>query len=194
MSDKDEKLIKRYSNKITNKLTREAIYTALVILIKQKPFESITVTDIVKKAGVSRTAYYNNYNTKKDILNDLVDSLIFEINTELAPYTDLNTGKAKEPEIFIRTMFEVLYKQKDIYKILYEANFNHVILDRLTESMQSQILDRSDENMYQIAFNAGALYNVFSRWITNTENNNIDEMTKISLKMYYKPMSEKLED
>jgi AcrR family transcriptional regulator len=65
MSDKDEKLIKRYSNKITNKLTREAIYTALVILIKQKPFDSITVTDIVKKAGVSRTAYYNNYNTKK---------------------------------------------------------------------------------------------------------------------------------
>lgn len=194
MSDKDEKLIKRYSNKITNKLTREAIYTALVILIKQKPFDSITVTDIVKKAGVSRTAYYNNYNTKKDILNDLVDSLIFEINMELAPYTDLNTGKAKEPEAFIRTMFKVLYKQKDIYKILCEANFNHVILDRLTESMQSQILDKSDENMYQIAFNAGALYNVFSRWITNTENNNIDEMTKISLKMYYKPMSGKLED
>jgi len=160
MSDKDEKLIKRYSNKITNKLTREAIYTALVILIKQKPFDSITVTDIVKKAGVSRTAYYNNYNTKKDILNDLVDSLIFEINTELAPYTDLNTGKAKEPENFIRTMFKVLYKQKDIYKILYEANFNHVILDRLTESMQSQILDKSNENMYQIAFNAGALLEV----------------------------------
>lgn len=43
------------SNKETNRLTREAICTALVFLIQEQSFSKITITDIVKRAGVSRT-------------------------------------------------------------------------------------------------------------------------------------------
>ncbi|WP_234538269.1 TetR/AcrR family transcriptional regulator [Paenibacillus pseudetheri] len=64
-----------HSNKETNRLTREAICTALVFLIQEQPFNKITITDIVKRAGVSRTAYYNNYSSKQEILVDLVDRL-----------------------------------------------------------------------------------------------------------------------
>ena len=44
------------------------IYEALVELMKQKPYHEITITDITKKAGVSRMAYYRNYKDKDDIL------------------------------------------------------------------------------------------------------------------------------
>jgi AcrR family transcriptional regulator len=181
---------KRYSNKETNRLTREALCTALVLLMKEQSFDKISITDIVRRAGVSRTAYYSNYSSKQEILYDLVDSLIFEINQKLLPYTDERTGKAKHPRKFIKVMFEVFYQQQDIYKTLFHAHFNHIILDRLNDSMLSHLEEKSDENTYRIYFNAGALYNVFSRWIQSEMTKTIDEMTEICLKIYHTPMSQ----
>jgi AcrR family transcriptional regulator len=178
------------SNKETNRLTREAICTALVFLIQEQPFDKITITDIVKRAGVSRTAYYNNYSSKQEILVDLVDSLIFEINQKLLPYTNELTGKAKEPQKFIKVLFEVIFQQRNIYKALQSAKFDHVILDCLNEMMLSTAHDKSDENVYRIYFKAGALYNVLLKWIQSDFAKSIDEMTKICLEVYHTPMSQ----
>ena len=41
-----------------NTMTKECIFTALLILMEKKPYEEITITDIAKKAGVSRMSYY----------------------------------------------------------------------------------------------------------------------------------------
>lgn len=182
---------KHYSNKETNRLTREALCTALVLLIRERPFTKITITDLVQRAGVSRTAYYSNYSSKEEILIDLVDSLIFEINQCLLPYTDENTGKAKEPETFIHKLFQLLLKRRDIYQTLIDANFSYIILDRLNDSMISSLLDQSDETMYQIYFNAGALYNVFTKWIQSGCSKTVKEMTQICLTIYNTPMSQK---
>ncbi len=46
------------------------IYQALVALMDKKPYDQITITDITKKAGVSRMAFYRNYQSKDDILMD----------------------------------------------------------------------------------------------------------------------------
>ncbi len=180
---------KRHSNKETNRLTREAICTALVLLMKNQTFDKISITDLVKRAGVSRTAYYSNYSSKQEILYDLVDSLILEINEKLLPYTDESNGKAKYPREFIKVMLNVFYQRKNIYKTLYEAHFNHIILDRLNQSMLSRLQDKSNENIYRIYFNAGALYNVFSKWIQSEMTETIDEMTDICLTIYHTPMS-----
>ena len=181
---------KHYSNKETNRLTREAICTALVLILKEQPFDKITITDIVKRAGVSRTAYYSNYSSKQDILIDLVNALIFEINQKLLPYTDERTGKAKEPEKFIKVLFEIIFQRRDIYLTLFDAKFNYIILERLTDSMLLPILDKTDENIYRIYFNAGALYNVFTKWVQSDFSKTIDDMTAICLKIYHMPMSQ----
>jgi AcrR family transcriptional regulator len=180
---------KRHSNKETNRLTRESICTALVLIMNNQTFDKISITDLVKRAGVSRTAYYSNYSSKQEILYDLVDSLILEINEKLLPYTDESNGKAKNPREFIKVMLNVFYQRKDIYKTLYEAHFNHIILDRLNQSMLSRLQDKSNENIYRIYFNAGALYNVFSKWIQSEMTETIDEMTDICLTIYHTPMS-----
>lgn len=86
MSNKNElqkRDILRMSNEESNKLTRECLQTALIYLMNDKPFEKITITELVKRSGVSRTAFYRNYQTKEDILDevagDIVDSLINSI-------------------------------------------------------------------------------------------------------------------
>lgn len=54
----------------THKLAVDCIYEALVKLMETKPYKEITITDITKKAGFSRMAYYRNYQDKDDILID----------------------------------------------------------------------------------------------------------------------------
>ncbi len=46
------------------------MYQALVELMDKTPYDQITVTDITKKAGVSRMTFYRSYRSKDDILLD----------------------------------------------------------------------------------------------------------------------------
>ena len=50
-------------NKEINYSIKEAIQEALVELMKNNDYTSITITALCKKAGVSRMAFYNNYKT-----------------------------------------------------------------------------------------------------------------------------------
>lgn len=49
-------------------LAIDCIYEALLQLMEKKAYKDITITDITKKAGVSRMAYYRNYADKDEIL------------------------------------------------------------------------------------------------------------------------------
>ena len=81
----NEELLK-LSNDESKRITKESIITAVIILCAEKPFEKITVTEIVKKAGVSRTAFYRNYASKEDVLKELGTEVIGKLN-------DFFTGK-----------------------------------------------------------------------------------------------------
>ncbi|MBF0777400.1 TetR/AcrR family transcriptional regulator [Streptococcus cuniculi] len=56
------------SNKESNQLTRESIETALLFLLEKKDMRQISISELVKKAGVSRNAFYRNYKSKEEIL------------------------------------------------------------------------------------------------------------------------------
>ncbi|MCD8363614.1 MAG: TetR/AcrR family transcriptional regulator [Lachnospiraceae bacterium] len=64
-------------------MTRECIFTALLLLMERMPYEKITITDIAKKAGVSRMSYYRLYKSKDDILiqyfNDAFEDCLKQI-------------------------------------------------------------------------------------------------------------------
>ena len=59
-----------------NQIVRECIATALLQLMREKPFEAITVTELARRAGVSRTTYYRNFTSKEDILRASVDQIM----------------------------------------------------------------------------------------------------------------------
>ena len=56
-------------------MTKECLYTALLLLMEKKPYEDITITEIAKKAGVSRMSYYRLYKSKDDILEQYADEV-----------------------------------------------------------------------------------------------------------------------
>lgn len=62
--------ILRHSNEEANQITRECLFEALLILMNKKPFDKITVSELVKRAGVSRTTFYRNYSSIEQIITE----------------------------------------------------------------------------------------------------------------------------
>ena len=82
----------RKSNKESNLLTREAIETALLQLLEKKELTKISISELVKRAGVSRAAFYRNYDSKEEILESVFKRSVHNIMEQLSHYdvkTDL---------------------------------------------------------------------------------------------------------
>jgi AcrR family transcriptional regulator len=48
---------------------------ALVVIMKDKPFEKITVYEICKTAGINRSTFYKHYGSQSDVLADIENDL-----------------------------------------------------------------------------------------------------------------------
>jgi AcrR family transcriptional regulator len=59
--------------------TRQALYQALAGLLKEKEFERITVSDIIREAHVTRKTFYNHYQDKIELVQEYQAMLSREI-------------------------------------------------------------------------------------------------------------------
>lgn len=51
--------------------SREALQSALLVLIERKPLEQISIREITKEAHVSYPVFFRRYNSKQELLDDI---------------------------------------------------------------------------------------------------------------------------
>jgi AcrR family transcriptional regulator len=56
--------------------TRNRLRNALITLIREKDFDSITITDISERADVNRATFYVHYQDKEQVLEEIVDTYL----------------------------------------------------------------------------------------------------------------------
>jgi len=76
------------------KKTREAIFTAFSELLSRKSYEHITVGEIVDRANVGRTTFYDHFETKDFLLRELCKELFCHI------FDSTGEGKSEHRHIF----------------------------------------------------------------------------------------------
>ena len=76
--DKNQLSVLRENNRRSHERVRFYIQEALLLLMEEKDYDKIKITDIIKRAGVSRSAFYRSYYWKKDILVDMCTRLALE--------------------------------------------------------------------------------------------------------------------
>ena len=55
---------------------RTKMKQAMVKLLEKKHYLQITVTDVVKEAGIARASFYRLYNSIDDIIDDIKQALM----------------------------------------------------------------------------------------------------------------------
>ena len=111
----EKKEILRLSNMESNKITRECLQLALMKLMKEKDLDKISITEITKCAGVSRTAFYRNYDSKQAIVEDATQSIFSKLRESLLRYN--NNWKA-----WYILFFNTVKENKESFKIALEAH------------------------------------------------------------------------
>lgn len=158
------------------KIKREAlvdvyITEALLLLLKKKEYKDISITEICKKAGVTRMSFYRNFESKDDILlkkvrtvtdNFLKESAISYKNDTVSSY-------------FIK-LFTHMKQQIELCNALHKAGLIHIIKDEFDRVFLNTYRQEYDE--YKSVFIAGGIYNVFLFWFTNGCRDNPENLAK----------------
>lgn len=91
--------------------TKNSFRTALLDLLQEEPFSKLTVTDLCRKAGMSRYSFYAHYDDKHDLLEDTaqhMDDRLVEafraLQRENNPSDDARQGYRNLLDALLRVM------------------------------------------------------------------------------------------
>ena len=153
----------------------ECIETALLALMKEKPYGEISYSELAKRAGVSRNAIYRNYRTQDDILEKF-----FQKKTEAF----LKTVSATEAYAdYLLKLFEHLYAMRDESRLLLNAGKEN-ILYRAFLYMRNRYhgVDDAIRDYYDF-YRIGGIYSVYIHWLERGCKETPQELCGVVLKV-----------
>ena len=159
----------------TSKMMKSYLVDALLILMSEKDFQSITIDELVKKAGVNRSTYYRHFTGKEDIIFYFLDSVISEYLEKIRlQKTDLKT--------YLLNMFRHYLNYRKQMLVIYHAGLSMVLLKVLEKYFHSQIdTDKPLVEQYKISFYIGGIFNHFLMWFSRGMQESPEEMTEYAL-------------
>ena len=164
--------------------SREWIFKALIILMKEKAFKDVSISDITAKAGVARLTFYRNYNSKEDIIiregkkiyGKLIEDLSKDVNEDKFIYNS------------IKMMISVFDDYAYLFKLLLRDNLDYLIIQSFEfeiSNILKNILGIDNISKYKVKFYEGALFAIAIEWIKNSREESVEEMTDIIYELIY---------
>ena len=150
----------------------QLLYEGLTRLMREKPFNTITVTDLVVSAQVGRTTFYRNFDEIEDILRMRCDQTFDELISYVMGYLQQNPN---ETEVAIlKPTLRYFYLHSEIVELLMQAKRIDIIQDSFRARLQSfkeQVVVHhgiaAEYVDYAIAIRIGVLTNILIQWIEN---------------------------
>ena len=118
--------------------TKKNLYEALLLLLKEYPFEDIKVSDICKKSLTNRSTFYDHFNDKYELL----DSFIKDFENELAEKLNENEEYQSVKEYYLKAialLFDHISENIDIYHSIIKNNNNSVAYDMVMQALFKDI-------------------------------------------------------
>ena len=94
------------------KRTKAAVYAAFEELLSIKKYENITVQDIIDKADIGRSTFYAHFETKDDLLKELLTELFSHV-LEDHPIAEVSHDFSSEDNNLKNDLTHILYHLKD---------------------------------------------------------------------------------
>ena len=163
---------------------RDTIYTALMQLMKKKPYEKITIKEITERAGVSRMAFYRNYLSKDHVLTHHLDQIFADYLKEILGSGDHQISAIQE------RFFPYFRQHSDFLQTVVNADQEHLIYDKMkdystvlskavsTKALKIKAIDY-DISKYEIAFASAGLASMLIEWARGGLEESDEEMAAI---------------
>ena len=152
--------------------SRRLIREAFLDLLREKPYEKITVTDIVRRADINRSTFYAHY---QDIW-----ALVEECQREIVDHTLAVTRQLqyssifRDPMTFLQAISGPLEQNKELYRLLSRTNHAPQQMAAIRQDFVQYVLAspelpealrRSPEFRIRVEFFMGGVFDTYQRWI-----------------------------
>ena len=175
------KSVLNLSNQESKQLTRECIRTALLQLLKDESFENITITSIIKRAGVSRAGFYRNYSSKEDIIEEFAQITYKELTT-LITYKTLETN----PYQWYLNLFSAIKKDAQTFHLLILAKVPHQYVTKVGSLLEPLLTFDSPFERYQAIARSTVLKEIVINWFKHGMQESPEEMAEFFINSFYK--------
>src|SRR5664279_2120487 len=169
--------------------TRDALGDALLALIQEKPFDAITVQEVLDRAGIGRSTFYAHYQDKDDLFLSDLEEFFEMMSTLLLRRAEDSDRVAPVRELFahvaeMRQLHSALVasgKMRD-FQEMGEEYFARSIEQRLA-ALSSSGPDSPAQRAAMARAFAGALFSLLSWWLHHGATPSPEEMDRLFHRM-----------
>ena len=153
--------------------TKMFLKEALLQLMKEKPIDKISVTELCRRAEINRNTFYAHYDTPKSVLKEMEDELLTEI-ISLFPGTVGESNRMRT-----NTICNLVYEKRELCRVLMSDNAGSLFLEKVLASFQSRVLNEwensgihADPKSYELMFEYLGIgsASVIRKWIVSDLN------------------------
>ncbi len=147
--------------------SQREITEALINLMKEIPYEEISVKQILLESKLAKKTFYRNFESKDDVLLSLIRKNLKEY------FSLVDAGNAD----VLTTIFDFAARNKELLMIMDRNDMLHLVLRCMNENIDFHKsgtpsegnpfvnLFKGLESEYLIALNIGAVWNVIALWV-----------------------------
>ncbi len=160
--------------------TRQGIKEAFLSLIKNKPIEKITISELSAMADIGRGTFYTHYQDIYDLKNsieqELIENLLHIFDETYPKDQDVNF------KVFTKKLVTYVFENKEAFKIVFnqESSIDSTLklkeyfIDRI---LISENLDTNDvNNRIEVNFSVTGTLGVLYEWINDEIEIGSDEL------------------
>ncbi len=165
----------------SSKKTKLAIRNAFIELIdEKKEMDKITVTELVKKANITRSTFYTHYSDIYEIAKELEDEIVnlfINDNDEITSAADCNK--------YIDSAIIFIKEHEDSLKKLISGTDSNYFFEKLKKkisiTLENVVSDDIKKNEYyklDIDFLVDGLFNLIIRYFKSPNYYSLDEINE----------------
>lgn len=164
----------------------DAIIDAFFLLIKEKDYGKITVSDVIKKAGIVRSTFYNHYENIPALVSAAEDKTISDI------FSMMESFRPKNDKDMCRSYFLAIcnYTQKNPFlSNLLESASGDGFFEKAMTMFHEYVTNASDHSAasnvsreqysYLIAGTIGSTIGILHKWIAEDFDTPAEKIAEI---------------
>ncbi len=162
---------------------------ALLALLREKPYQKISVTEIARRAGLARPTFYAHFETKDDLLMSYVDDVFEQLFSDWSgrPRQTVASNAAADIQVSIR-LFKTWQNNAEVLRLVRTADVDNLILVRLkvyyhkiyNDIIAPEILQRNPALAgYFTDFVAGTTFMLLTRWMDEKMRHSPEAMGRL---------------
>ena len=144
---------------------KREIMKGFMQLMTEKSYMDITVTDIVKKAGIARASFYRNFNSIYEVIETLADEVVDDLAEDVFPVL-AGADERKYRELLFNYFYRFKNQQKNMEPLRFEnLSVLFTELNKKTELKASEFSAETIRDKYCIAAKIGLINSITKKWM-----------------------------